>query len=54
MQMTQPTVTIYKLHTSTGRPIRTATKVTFADGTEVLFMERMTKREAIAQAVKSR
>lgn len=45
------TVEIYKLTASNGRHIRTATKVTFEDGITVRFMERMSKREAIRQAI---
>jgi len=48
--MTSPIVTTYQLVASNGRPIRKATKVTFADGREVRFTERLSKREAIRQA----
>lgn len=50
-QESQMTVEIYKLTASNGRHIRTATKVTFEDGITVRFMERMSKREAIRQAI---
>lgn len=48
--MTSPIVSTYQLVASNGRPIRKATKVTFADGREVRFTERMSKREALRQA----
>lgn len=48
--MTQTTVSTYNLQTKTGRHIRKATRVTFADGTVVNFMEKMSKGEAIKQA----
>ena len=35
---------------TTGRKIRTATKVVLANGEEIRFMERMSKREAIRNA----
>lgn len=44
-------VSSYRLVAGNGRPIRLATKVVFVDGTEVKFMERMPKKEAIAQAL---
>lgn len=43
----------YKLKTSEGKPIRTATKVVFNDGREVKFMDKLPKKEAIKQAGKS-
>lgn len=45
-----PTVTTYQLVARNGRPIRQATKVTFPNGQEIKFTERMSKREAIRQA----
>ncbi len=52
------TVKTYNLQTANGRHIRKATMVTFEDGFEVKFMERMTNNEARRQAailkVKSR
>jgi hypothetical protein len=44
-------VSTYQLLTGSGRPIRKATKVTFADGREIRFMDRIPKREAIKQAL---
>lgn len=44
-----PKVETYKLHAGNGRYIRQATKVVFADGTEVAFTEKMSKREALRQ-----
>lgn len=44
------TVTTYNLTASNGRHIRKATKVTFADGREIRFMDLMSKREALRQA----
>jgi hypothetical protein len=44
------TVTTYNLTASNGRHIRKATKVTFDNGQEVKFTEKMTKGEAIEQA----
>lgn len=46
--------TEYTLKTKDGRHIRKATKVTFLDGYEVKFIERMTKREAMKQAAEIR
>jgi hypothetical protein len=44
-------VTNYALYSGlTGRRIRTATKVTLVDGTEIAFTERLSKREAVRQA----
>ncbi len=48
--MSSPIVTTYQLIASNGRPIRKATKVTFADGREVRFTELLSKRDAIRQA----
>lgn len=45
-----PTVEIYKLITPAGRPIRKATKVTLDDGRSIKFLDRLSKRDAIAQA----
>ena len=45
-------VTSYNMTARNGRHIRTATRVTFSDGRTVEFMERMSKREAIRQAMK--
>lgn len=39
----------YQLCTANGTPIRIATKVIFTDGSEIKFMERMTKKEARKQ-----
>ena len=50
MTTTTATVSNYTLRASNGRIIRTATKVRFSDGVEVLFIERMGKAEAIRQA----
>jgi hypothetical protein len=44
------TVEDYTIYTATGRRVRTATKVTFADGEVIRFTERMGKREALRQA----
>lgn len=44
------TVEDYTIYSTTGRRIRTATKVTFANGEVIRFIERMTKREALRQA----
>jgi hypothetical protein len=46
----QMKVTEYNLKASNGRHIRKATKVTFPDGYEVRFIERMPKGEAVKQA----
>ena len=46
--------TEYTIKTKTGNHIRKASKVTFPDGYEVRFIERMPKREAIRQAVEIR
>lgn len=43
------TVETVKLAAANGRPIRLTTKVTI-DGRAVTFMERLSKRAAIAQA----
>lgn len=48
------TVSTYNLKASNGRHIRKATKVTFADGSVVGFMERLTKKQAIVQAREER
>lgn len=44
------TVQTYRLQASNGRHIRIATKVVFADGFVVRFIERMPKGAAIRQA----
>lgn len=44
------TVETYRLVTTTGRHIRMATRVTFADGLVVKFMDKMGNKEAIRQA----
>jgi ABC-type Zn2+ transport system substrate-binding protein/surface adhesin len=44
------TVETYNLKASNGRHIRKATKVTFADGRTVSFIEKMSKQRAIQQA----
>ncbi len=46
----QTKVSTYRISTINGRAVRTATVVTFADGIEVKFMERLPKRDAIRQA----
>lgn len=45
-----PTVGTYQLVAGNGRPVRKATVVTFADGEEVRFIERLPKGKAIEQA----
>lgn len=40
----------YTLTTSTGRKVRTATKVILDDGTVISFMEKMSRRKAIRSA----
>lgn len=40
----------YILKAPNGRKIRTATKVVFENGSEVKFIEKMTKKEAIKNA----
>ncbi len=45
-----PVVGTYKLVAGNGRPIRQATVVTFADGEEVRFIEKLPKGKAIEQA----
>lgn len=45
-------VTTYNLTASNGRHIRKATQVELADGTVVRFMEKLSKRQAIAQVTK--
>lgn len=54
--MTTATATIqtYNLLAQTGRHVRKATKVIFADGYVVKFIELMTKRAALAQAIEYR
>lgn len=41
----------YKLFTGAGRYIKLASKVIFSDGVSVAFLDRLTKKYAIAQAV---
>lgn len=48
------TVSTYRLQASNGRHIRIATKVVFADGFTVRFIDRMPKGEAIRQAAAQR
>ena len=43
-------VETYKLTAGNGKHIRLATKVTRDDGTEIKFMEKLSKKEAIEQA----
>lgn len=45
-----PEVGTYQLVAGNGRPIRKATVVTFADGKEIRFIERLPKGEAVKQA----
>jgi hypothetical protein len=40
----------YRLFAGNGRYIRTATKVIFADGSEIKFIEKLSKKAAIANA----
>lgn len=47
-------VETYKLTASGGKHIRTATKVTFANGRVIEFTERISKREALRQALSIR
>lgn len=49
------TVSTYKLYAGTGNGnyVRQATKVTLPDGREIKFMDKLTKREAIAAATKA-
>jgi hypothetical protein len=49
MKTPNATVETYSLVASNGRPIRKAARVVFADGREVRFLDRMSKREAIRQ-----
>jgi hypothetical protein len=49
--LTVQRVASYTITTPEGRRIRTATKVVFTDGTERRFLDKMTKREALAQVV---
>jgi hypothetical protein len=51
MDTATATVESYNLQASNGRHIRTATRVRFADGRVVSFTEKMSKREALRQAV---
>lgn len=54
MTNSEARVETYNLRASNGSHIRKATKVVFSDGTEVKFIERMSKREAIRQATSHR
>jgi hypothetical protein len=45
-----PVVGTYQLVAGNGRPIRKATVVTFPDGEEIRFIEKLPKRKAIEQA----
>lgn len=47
----KPVVSLYDLRSATGRHIRIATQVTLPNGAVVRFMDRMSKRAAIAQAL---
>jgi hypothetical protein len=47
---TQMTVKNYTLIASNGRKTRVATKVVLSDGTEIKFIERLSKRDAIRNA----
>jgi hypothetical protein len=44
-------VETYLMRTASGRPIRQATLVRFDNGRVVQFTERMSKREAVRQAL---
>lgn len=44
-------VDLVKQYASNGRYVRMATRVTFPDGKEVRFMDRLPKGEAIKQAI---
>jgi hypothetical protein len=48
------TASTYRLTAANGRHIRIATKVVFADGRVIRFIERMPKGEAIRQATELR
>jgi hypothetical protein len=50
MNTATATVESYILQASNGRRIRTATKVVFADGREIRFIEKMSKRQALKSA----
>lgn len=45
------TVKTYQLVAGNGRPIRKATMVVLADGTEYRFTEKMTKKDALRQVM---
>lgn len=45
-------VETYSLKARNGRHIRKATKVVFADGHEVAFTERLSRREALRQVAR--
>ena len=47
-----PKVQSYNLTASNGRHIRVATMVILADGTEIRFMEKLTKAEALRAAAR--
>jgi hypothetical protein len=42
-------VSTYTLKTQNGRHIRQATKVTYSDGREVKFVDKLPKKEALRQ-----
>jgi hypothetical protein len=50
MNTATATVKSYNLQASNGRHIRVATKVVFADGREIRFIEKMSKRDALRNA----
>lgn len=45
-------ISTYQMVANNGRPIRKATKITFSDGHEIRFTEKMSKREALRQVAK--
>lgn len=47
-------VVTYQLRAANGRSIRKVTKVIFADGVEVKFIERMSRKDAVQQAMEIR
>lgn len=49
-----PEVFTYQLNAPNGRPVRKATGVRFEDGHTIRFMERLSKRDAIAQGWRCR
>lgn len=40
----------YRLVAQSGRPVRTATRVVFEDGSRISFLDRVPKRQALMQA----